>query len=661
MTFLKRISIRGKLALMLLLPLAIAIYFLGSTLIGSWRMSEAMERVQLLAEVSVDASNLVHELQKERGLTAGFLGAKGQRLGDKLSGQRSKVDQRLQDYYKRLETLDRNLLWPAINDQFDMIEQRLNNLGALRNQVSSLDIATKKAIGQYTAANAALLELVSLMAQETDVVALANRINAYYYFLSGKERAGIERAVLSNTFARDNFGEGMKSRFITLVSEQNTYHQIFTEFATPDQEALFTQTVKGDAVDEVMRLRKLAASTDNGFNTEAGYWFEMATGRIELLKQVEDTLSTELKAAAGQYSASAFNSLMWLGAAASLSLGLTLILSFGVYGLIDRQMRSLSDAMKLVEESDLSARAEVISEDGLGRVAKSFNIMMGNLADLVYQVRNASQLLIESVSKMQQVTGSVEQEVQSGLQQTEMVAAAINEMGASVREVAQNCAQASNDADSANTNTDQGLEISLEAQQSIQQLTDELVNASQVVRRLANDSDEIGSILDVIQGVAEQTNLLALNAAIEAARAGEQGRGFAVVADEVRSLAQKTHQATEQIQTMIEKLQQGSQAAVSVMEESQGRAQNTLGQFDHGAAALQQIKAQIALVNDINHQVAAATEEQSSTVEEINENVSSIQQRYQQTMAITDTLKQSRDQMQTLAESLQGYVRQFKG
>ena len=227
---------------------------------------------------------------------------------------------------------------------------------------------------------------------------------------------------------------------------------------------MIEQILKGKEVDEVVRIRQIAIDREFNFDTEAGYWFKMATGRINLLKQIEDELALRLKADAAKHSDAATASLAWIGAFTAVALMLTLLLMSAIYSLINRQLNALSTAMEKVEnDSDLSARAEVICDDGLGKAAASYNEMMENLSTLVYQVRDASQQLVQQVQQVQQVSSDVDQEVQDGLAQTEMVAAAMNEMGASIREVAQNCAHASDKAGEANGSVQHGQEVSIAA------------------------------------------------------------------------------------------------------------------------------------------------------------------------------------------------------
>jgi methyl-accepting chemotaxis protein len=176
---------------------------------------------------------------------------------------------------------------------------------------------------------------------------------------------------------------------------------------------------------------------------------------------------------------------------------------------------------------------------------------------------------------------------------------------------------------------------------SIEELAKEIGNASNVITNLEQDSENIGSVLDVIRGIAEQTNLLALNAAIEAARAGEQGRGFAVVADEVRTLASRTQQSTQEIQTMIERLQQGAHNAVDVMKASQSRTTDTVGHANKAGEALNSISNYVGDINDMNLQIASAAEQQSAVAEEINQNV----------VRITDIAQHTSDSMQEIASS----------
>jgi len=240
------------------------------------------------------------------------------------------------------------------------------------------------------------------------------------------------------------------------------------------------------------------------------------------------------------------------------------------------------------------------------------------------------------------------------------VATAMNEMAMTAQEVAQNAANTATGAEDANQQALQGHEIVTNTVDGITDLASGIQTASNSIDKVSSDSQEIGRVLDVIKGIAEQTNLLALNAAIEAARAGEQGRGFAVVADEVRSLASRTETSTQEIQQMIERLQQGSEHAVTLMQASNQQADKSVEQASLAGDALQQITQSVASINDMAAQIATAAEEQTSVNEEINRNITNISTISDSTSVEADNTHHSSKDLETLATNLNLLVSQFK-
>ena len=331
-------------------------------------------------------------------------------------------------------------------------------------------------------------------------------------------------------------------------------------------------------------------------------------------------------------------------------------------GMLVGPVQRFADAINNVVQNgrvDLSYRLDDSGKDEFGELARLLNRLLSSTREAVLQIIAASDQLESAARRLTQVAAHTRQQIDHQNQQTEQVATAMNEMSATVQEVARNAGQTAAKADEGDCQAQEGGSVIGNTISRIHRLSKDIEEAEQAVKKLEQESEEIGSVLDVIRGIAEQTNLLALNAAIEAARAGEQGRGFAVVADEVRTLASRTQDSTQQIQAMIERLQAGAHGSVKVMEQSCRMAKETVEQAQSGQAALTEITAVIAEINDMTSQIATAAEEQSAVAEEINANVVNISNASTETLQASEDVGQSSDEMGELANHLQSVVRVF--
>jgi methyl-accepting chemotaxis protein len=309
---------------------------------------------------------------------------------------------------------------------------------------------------------------------------------------------------------------------------------------------------------------------------------------------------------------------------------LALLLGAGLAYLVSRTITSplcaAAQAMKDIAEGegDLTHRLESRSNDELAELSNAFNRFATKIQELVQQVAEATKKLHGSSDRMTGISKETSRGISQQQSETDQVATAVNEMAATVQEVARSATHAAEAATTADREAANGQQVVRDTINVITSLAKEVEAAATAMQRLEADSRNIGTVLDVIRGIAEQTNLLALNAAIEAARAGEQGRGFAVVADEVRVLAQRTQQSTQEIEAMIAALQKAAKDTAAVMAGGRTRAQETVAQAQKAGAALDSIASSVSVITDMNVQIASAVEEQSAVAEEINKNIANI-------------------------------------
>jgi methyl-accepting chemotaxis protein len=327
---------------------------------------------------------------------------------------------------------------------------------------------------------------------------------------------------------------------------------------------------------------------------------------------------------------------------------------------IAKGVESIEKSAKSMADGDLTVRVDYQAKDELGHIASEFNSMSEKFSNTISQVKDSIIQLASAAEQTSAVTAQTTSAINQQKSETEQIATAINQMNTTVHDVAQNAVHAAEATEKADQSSAKGKDVVTHTIEAIGQLASEVDQAAKVIHRLESETESIGSVLDVIKSIAEQTNLLALNAAIEAARAGEQGRGFAVVADEVRTLAGRTQKSTQEIEEMISKLQTGAVQAVQVMETSKEKSVIGVEQAGLAGESLKTINDAVDQINSMNTQIASAAEEQGTVTEEINRNIVNISEVAEQTAIGAEQTAQASKDLAELSEQLKSLIAQFK-
>lgn len=740
------LSFKNKLLVLLVVPLLVILFFSSTSIYNKVTSAYEMNKIEQLVILGSHISSLVHELQKERGATAVYMGSKGSRFSSEMNSQRSITDSKKQALDNFLSEFDRSFI---AGSQLGTSLSALSQLSNSRSQASSLQVPAKQIIGFYTSLNAKFLNLISNIAKISPDAEIGLLSAAYTSFLQAKERAGIERAVLSNVIASDSFSGIEKA--ISLKAQQNAFFNSFMSSATEQQAQLYknlanssvTVEIEGlraivyaavlgharqtilsrlitnmgyggaihqfknyilrqqpknlkkfqqhyqaiqqlvseyklipgvkqnelnllsnieetlstynkaiikasklarqgfssSALDQAFRIDDgLAISSVDGLITisekaniglDAKVWFDAATARINGLKQIENQISSELKILAEEKYQLASSSLFLLSVVTVISLIITLVLAYFITRSLLNQLGGepvhvIATANK-VSKGDLSNHdkgSRVMSTGLMGHMhemTKNLKGVVTTVKDISTQISSRSGYLMTEADRMIEV-GNTHSD------KTTSIAAAACQLTETINEIAQTTSGIAKAASETVEHANNGVAIVDKTKAEVEGIHQTVSQTADLVKTLGEKSTQIGHFVDVINNIAAQTNLLALNAAIEAARAGEHGRGFAVVADEVRSLAVNTTKSTNDIEMMVREIQTETQKAISSMEESLQRVESGVSLSADAGNSLSHILNSISSLQGMVHNTAGATEELSNVSNGILTDIQSVAQ-----------------------------------
>ncbi len=774
-------SVKTKVLSVAIVPLIVALIFSFSIIADKYVTSQEMKQHEVIANFIFKTSGLLHELQKERGASGVFLGSKGKRFQNELLQQRSLTDIKRNEFLLFVDTLPAGQLQKSVTTSLKHALDKASTLISLRDDIDSFSLQPSQSLKVYSSINKSLLDLISSVTTFGSMSEIIKSRFVSLNFSLGKEKAGIERAIMAGTFSQDRFVGDSFTNFTNILNEQKTYFAMYKLMASPEELAQFTLFISQPAVVKTQELRDIAlkkgstkdkamllaeltqyfgyggaihhfknyvlrhdeeyfllflkrieeiegvitklrflaqgiedkknidiiedtvikykkaifvakdelakgsnisevdaivkvldlsafkalnaliySSIPGNFNVDGGHWFNTITEKINLMRDLERSIDQKNLTNIKELQSSANTELFIL---AAFALSITLLVLISVLRTVKGIVKPLGSAVAFAEsisKGDLTKTLDCKNTDEIGLLASTLNEMAQNLKGLIQNIEDTGQTFTQASGEMIEVASHTSAGVSNQQDELQQVSSAVTQMSQTVAQVSENSEQGRLATHEANEEAKNGQDIVENTGQSINSLAGELDTLSNAVKLLETESTSIASVLDVIGAIAEQTNLLALNAAIEAARAGEQGRGFAVVADEVRTLAGRTQQATLEIQKMNDNLQKGVSEAVNAMESGHSRAIECVEQAEKASKSLASIGRAFATVTEMNEQIAQSNIQQIQVAQEIDKSLIAINDVADNTAAGANQTETACSELSNQSENLMSALSKFK-